>query len=48
MIEGGFNLSQYDLVVIGGGMCGLQAAKEGAGLGAKVALIEKDDQLGGT
>jgi pyruvate/2-oxoglutarate dehydrogenase complex dihydrolipoamide dehydrogenase (E3) component len=41
-------MSPYDLVVIGGGMCGLQAAKEASGLGAKVALIEKENLLGGT
>jgi pyruvate/2-oxoglutarate dehydrogenase complex dihydrolipoamide dehydrogenase (E3) component len=41
-------MSTYDLVVIGGGMCGLQAAKEAVSLGAKVAIIEKDDALGGT
>jgi pyruvate/2-oxoglutarate dehydrogenase complex dihydrolipoamide dehydrogenase (E3) component len=41
-------LADYDLIVIGGGMCGIQAAKEAAGLKAKVALVEKDDVLGGT
>jgi pyruvate/2-oxoglutarate dehydrogenase complex dihydrolipoamide dehydrogenase (E3) component len=41
-------MSSYDLVVIGGGMCGLQAAKEAVSLGVKVAIIEKDDALGGT
>jgi len=37
----------YDLIVIGGGPAGYSAAIEGAGLGAKVALIESDS-LGGT
>jgi pyruvate/2-oxoglutarate dehydrogenase complex dihydrolipoamide dehydrogenase (E3) component len=41
-------MDHYDLIVIGGGMCGIQAAKQGAALNAKVALIEKDDVLGGT
>lgn len=37
----------YDLIVIGGGMAGLAAAKRGAELSARVALVEKD-MLGGT
>lgn len=37
----------YDLLVIGGGMAGLGAAKAAADLGAKVALAEYD-RLGGT
>jgi pyruvate/2-oxoglutarate dehydrogenase complex dihydrolipoamide dehydrogenase (E3) component len=42
-------MSTYDIVVIGGGMCGLQAAKEAASLKAgKILLIEKDENLGGT
>jgi pyruvate/2-oxoglutarate dehydrogenase complex dihydrolipoamide dehydrogenase (E3) component len=40
-------MSQYDVVVIGGGTCGLPAAKEAIDLGAKVAVIEKN-KLGGT
>jgi pyruvate/2-oxoglutarate dehydrogenase complex dihydrolipoamide dehydrogenase (E3) component len=39
-------LSDYDLVVIGGGTAGLVAAAGGASLGAKVVLVEKD-RLGG-
>jgi pyruvate/2-oxoglutarate dehydrogenase complex dihydrolipoamide dehydrogenase (E3) component len=31
---------EYDLVVIGGGSGGLAAAKEAAGLGAKVAVLD--------
>jgi glutathione reductase (NADPH) len=37
----------YDLIVIGGGSGGVRTARWSAGLGAKVALIEKD-RLGGT
>ena len=37
---------KYDLIVIGGGSGGLVCAAGGAGLGAKVALIEKK-KLGG-
>ena len=37
----------YDLLVIGGGPCGYVAAIRAAQLGAKVALIEKEE-LGGT
>src|SRR5262245_44807384 len=36
----------YDLVVIGGGTAGLVSAVGAAGLGARVALIERD-RLGG-
>ena len=36
----------YDLVVIGGGAAGLVASKLGAGLGKKVAIVEKS-RLGG-
>lgn len=39
-------MSEYDLVVIGGGTAGLVAAAGGASLGAKVALVERD-RLGG-
>jgi cation diffusion facilitator CzcD-associated flavoprotein CzcO len=49
IFRGGFTMSVYDVVIIGGGMCGLQAAKEAASLEAgKIVLIEKDDNLGGT
>jgi len=37
----------YDLVIIGGGSAGLVAASAGAQLNAKVALVEKEPQLGG-
>ncbi|MBC7707866.1 NAD(P)/FAD-dependent oxidoreductase, partial [Polaromonas sp.] len=39
--------SVYDLIVIGAGSGGLTAAEFGAALGAKVALIEADERLGG-
>src|SRR5580698_4218608 len=39
-------LSRYQLVVIGGGPAGLICAAGAAGLGAKVALVERD-LLGG-
>ncbi|MGF1473065.1 MAG: dihydrolipoyl dehydrogenase family protein [Rubrobacteraceae bacterium] len=39
-------MSDYDLVVIGGGTAGLVAAAGGASLGAKVAIVERD-KLGG-
>ncbi len=38
---------QFDIVVIGGGPGGYVAAIRAAQLGAKTALVEKD-QLGGT
>ena len=36
-----------DILVIGGGLTGLKAAKEAAKAGYKVILVEKDDELGG-
>jgi pyruvate/2-oxoglutarate dehydrogenase complex dihydrolipoamide dehydrogenase (E3) component len=33
-------MSEYDLLVVGGGTAGLVAAAGGASLGAKVALVE--------
>ncbi len=38
----------YDIAVIGGGPAGYTAAIRAAQYGLKVALIEKDDRLGGT
>lgn len=38
----------YDLVVLGSGTGGYAAALRAAELGKKVALVEKDDRLGGT
>src|SRR5438876_3668730 len=38
---------KYNLVILGGGPAGIMAARTAAGLGAKVALIERG-RLGGT
>lgn len=38
---------KYDLTIIGGGAAGLVAAVSAGAFGARVALIEKDDRLGG-
>jgi pyruvate/2-oxoglutarate dehydrogenase complex dihydrolipoamide dehydrogenase (E3) component len=40
-------MSKYDVIVIGGGAGGLTVAAGSASMGAKVALIEKEKQLGG-
>jgi pyruvate/2-oxoglutarate dehydrogenase complex dihydrolipoamide dehydrogenase (E3) component len=40
-------MKRYDLIVIGGGAGGLTAAAGAANMGAKVALIEKENQPGG-
>ena len=40
--------NSYDLVVLGSGTGGYSAAIRAAGLGLKVALVEKDDRCGGT
>lgn len=40
-------MKKYDLIVIGGGAGGLTVAAGGASLGAKVALIEKEQEPGG-
>ena len=41
------SVTNYDLIVIGGGSGGLTAAELGAALGATVALVEADARLGG-
>jgi len=41
-------MSQLDLVIIGSGPGGYVAAIKAAQLGLKVALVEKDQSLGGT
>ncbi len=38
----------YDVAVIGGGTAGYSAALRAAQLGRRVALIERDDRIGGT
>ena len=40
-------MKEYDLIVIGAGPGGYEAAFEAAGLGMKTALVEKEE-LGGT
>ena len=40
--------NSYDVVVIGSGTGGYSTALRAAGLGKRVAMIEKDDRLGGT
>ncbi|MEN8829088.1 MAG: FAD-dependent oxidoreductase, partial [Lentimonas sp.] len=40
--------NNFDLIVIGSGPGGYVAAIRGAQLGLKTAIIEKDDNLGGT
>jgi pyruvate/2-oxoglutarate dehydrogenase complex dihydrolipoamide dehydrogenase (E3) component len=40
-------VKRYDLIVLGGGAGGLTAAAGAASMGAKVALIEKEEQPGG-
>lgn len=40
--------TQFDLVVVGGGITGVYAALDGAMRGLRVALIEKDDFASGT
>jgi len=39
--------SRYDLVVLGGGAAGLVAAQTAAALGARVVLVERQEQPGG-
>lgn len=43
-----FPALKYDLVVIGSGPGGYVAARRGAQLGLKTAIVEKDEHLGGT
>ena len=40
--------NSYDLAILGSGTGGYSAALRAAGLGLKVALVEKDDRCGGT
>src|SRR6267378_94475 len=41
-------MTDFDLVVIGGGSGGYACALRAAELGKRVALVERDDRLGGT
>lgn len=40
-------MKKYDLIVLGGGAGGLTVAAGAASMGAKVALVEKNEKLGG-
>lgn len=40
-------MNEFDLIVIGGGEAGIAAALRGAQLGAKVCLIDREQELGG-
>lgn len=40
-------MKRYDLIVLGGGAGGLTVAAGAASMGAKVALVDKEEQLGG-
>ncbi len=40
-------MNKYDVIVLGGGAGGLTVAAGAASMGAKVALVEKNDELGG-
>lgn len=42
------NDDRYDVIVFGSGTGGYACALRAAELGKKVALVEKDDRLGGT
>ena len=46
--RGGANMSEIDLLVLGGGMAGMSAAARAAADGASVVLVEKGDAIGGS
>src|SRR5258708_36451733 len=41
------DLKTYDLVVIGGGPAGITAATEASSFGKSVALVDRDQEIGG-
>ncbi|MGI9411849.1 MAG: FAD-dependent oxidoreductase, partial [Hyphomicrobiaceae bacterium] len=41
-------MSEFDVIVVGGGGAGLAAASEAASLGRKTILLEKESALGGS
>lgn len=45
--SGAIAIQSYDLIVLGGGPAGMNAANTAAVLGQKVALIEKNSRIGG-
>ena len=46
--EGARDMSEIDLLVLGGGMAGMSAAARAAADGASVVLVEKGDAIGGS
>jgi sarcosine oxidase subunit alpha len=44
---GGYSQASFDLLVVGGGRSGLAAARDAAGSGRRVLLVERDWALGG-
>lgn len=41
------NIKNYDVAVLGGGAAGLVAAVAAGAFGARTALVEKEERLGG-
>ena len=40
------SFKEYDVVIVGGGAAGMMAAAQASASGIKVALVEKNSQLG--